>query len=88
MIDLGRVLSRVRRLDELARALARESRLIGEGNDPLLYLGGWRTREPSMTPSRGCRTRVVPARAGQRIRGDWRRARRGLPGRDVTIRRG
>ncbi len=38
MIGLDGLLSRVRRLDEPSRALARESHLIGKATGPLLYL--------------------------------------------------
>ena len=38
MNGLDGLLSRVRRLDERARALAKESKSIGGAKDPLLYL--------------------------------------------------
>ncbi len=61
--------SRVRSLDGLARARARESRLIGEGNDPLLYLerlAYLRAGHQAIAgPEDG---RVVLGRAEQRIR--------------------
>ncbi len=70
MITLDGVESRVRRLDELARALTKETRLIGDAQDPLLYLerpAYLRAVNDAIAGLEGAR--VVLARAGQRIRG-------------------
>ncbi len=69
MIGLDGVQSRVRRLDELARALAKESRLIADAQDPLLYLerlAYLRAVNDAIAALEDAR--VVLARAGQRIR--------------------
>ena len=67
MIGLPEVLARVRRLDELARGLAREAAVMGEAQDPLLYL----ERRAYLTALQSAvagleEARVTLARAAQR----------------------
>ena len=62
--------SRVRRLDELSRGLAKEEILVKQGNDPLLY----RERQDYLTAIRQALSgvegaRVVLVKAKQRLEG-------------------
>ena len=69
--DLG---ARVRRLDELARGLAKEVSLWRGGNDPLLYLERKAYLDAVQDALAGVEgARVVLARARQRLEGEtWR----------------
>jgi hypothetical protein len=51
VIGLEGLLSRVRRLGQLARALAKEAGVIGEANDPLFYLERLAYPQPCTTRS-------------------------------------
>ena len=71
MISLTDVQARVRRLEELARGLAKEVCLWKEGDDPLLYLERRAYVNAIQDALAGLESaRVVLARATQRIRRD------------------
>jgi hypothetical protein len=69
-MNLNDLVSRVKRLDQLSRGLAKEEILRKEGNDPLLY----RERQDYLAAIRAALSgvegaRVTLAKARQRLRG-------------------
>ncbi len=70
MIRLTNLAERVRRLEGLARGLAREVALWREGNDPLLYLERRAYLDAIQDALAGVESaRVILARARQRLEG-------------------
>lgn len=68
MFGVADVAKRVRRLEELARGMAREVSVWKEGNDPLLYLERKAYLDALQDALAGLETaRVVMARARQRL---------------------
>ena len=81
--DLG---ARVRRLDELARGLAKEVSLWRGGNDPLLYLERKAYLNAIQDALAGVEeARVVLARAVQRMQSDQRKELAAQEGPDDSL---
>jgi hypothetical protein len=75
VIRVADVENRLRRLEELARGLAKEVSLWRGGNDPLLYLERKSYLNAIQDALAGVEAaRVVLARAVQRLRADQRKA--------------